>query len=72
MNRHHPCVGGPLDGQNVAKPDHIKQFNVALFPEQPFALYEPGAAAEAPPVTIGFVTYTLTRQSTGVLEWVAA
>lgn len=71
MSRHHLCVGGPLDGQLMAKQDHIKRFNVALAPAQPFTLYDPSAAPEAPPVTISYVTYTLTRIDDGSLIWQA-
>jgi hypothetical protein len=73
MNRHHPCVGGPLDGQNVAKPDYIKRFEVAqLPPRSSFALFDPSTANEAPTLTsITHVTYTLTRIADGSLIWQA-
>lgn len=72
MSRHHLCVGGPLDGQTIAKPDHVKQFFVALPPEGQFTLGYPGAAAEVCTATIKTVTYTLTLHRKGALEWVAA
>lgn len=70
-NRHHLCVGGPLDGKLVAQQDHIKRFNVALGPAKPFPRYDPSASAESPPVSISYVTYTLTRMTDGSLTWQA-
>lgn len=71
MSRHHLCVGGPLDGQLLAKQEGIKQFEVALEPARPFTLYDPSAAPEAPPLSIRHVTYTLTRIADGSLIWKA-
>lgn len=72
-NRHHPCVGGPLDGQTMAKQDWIKQFNVAVAPARSsFALFDPSTLDEpAPPVDVIHVTYTLTRIADGSLIWQA-
>lgn len=64
----HLCVGGPLDGQAVVKPDHVKRFNVPLAPE-PFGLYDHSSVAVTQSITI--VTYTLTRTADGGLVWQA-
>lgn len=73
MSRHHPCVGGPLDGQLVAKQEWIKQFEVALLPPRSsFALFDPSTANDAaPPFSVRHVTYTLTRIADGSLIWKA-
>jgi hypothetical protein len=71
MTTPHQCIGGPLDGQTVTKPDHVKRFVVAVNPK-PFALFDPSAASAPVDKSIETVTYTLTRNRSGVLEWVAA
>lgn len=70
-SRHHLCVGGPLDGQLMAKQDHIKQFEVALLPALPFTLYDPSNASAPVNETVDHVTYTLTRIDDGSLIWKA-
>lgn len=69
MSQYHRCIGGPMDGEMVAYPDHVKQFNATVPPERSFTLREPSDA----PVTrdIKFVTYTLTRIADGSLIWQA-
>lgn len=71
MSRHHLCVGGPLDGQLVAKQDHIKRFEVAKFPAQLFTLYDPSTASAPTSEVISYVTYTLARIADGSLIWQA-
>lgn len=71
MSQHHPCIGGPLDGLIIAKPDHVKQFRMVR-PRQPFTLFDPATASQPVEANIETVTYTLIRNAAGVLEWVAS